>query len=227
MSRSCASWYLDRGVGRRHLERSPRDHRLLVPARRAFPGTSQHLARNRVLQAANPPIKRVCSPSRIFRKPQGPYGIRTRAAAVRGRCPRPLDEWAVRRGSVANRAGTAFGSRPPHAGGRYGAATVVVSPSRPSIRLLEAAADVLAGREHRVVAGAAWRELHDPHRFVAIAVTACVRGRLVERAQAIASPREPGHPRTPTTSGAPWEPGLAAGSRTLQTKRGGEEHLSG
>src|SRR5439155_6542288 len=30
-----------------------------------------------------------------------PYGIRTRAAAVRGRCPRPLDEWAVRRLSVA------------------------------------------------------------------------------------------------------------------------------
>ena len=35
-------------------------------------------------------------------QPQGPYGIRTRAAAVRGRCPRPLDEWAVRRGSVPN-----------------------------------------------------------------------------------------------------------------------------
>jgi hypothetical protein len=27
---------------------------------------------------------------------KGPYGIRTRAAAVRGRCPRPLDEWAER-----------------------------------------------------------------------------------------------------------------------------------
>ncbi len=26
---------------------------------------------------------------------EGPYGIRTRAAAVRGRCPRPLDEWAA------------------------------------------------------------------------------------------------------------------------------------
>ena len=26
---------------------------------------------------------------------KGPYGIRTRAAAVRGRCPRPLDEWAM------------------------------------------------------------------------------------------------------------------------------------
>ena len=30
----------------------------------------------------------------VVRK-RGPYGIRTRAAAVRGRCPRPLDEWAV------------------------------------------------------------------------------------------------------------------------------------
>jgi hypothetical protein len=29
------------------------------------------------------------------RKQEGPYGIRTRAAAVRGRCPRPLDEWAL------------------------------------------------------------------------------------------------------------------------------------
>ncbi len=32
---------------------------------------------------------------------KGPYGIRTRAAAVRGRCPRPLDEWAERRSSLA------------------------------------------------------------------------------------------------------------------------------
>ena len=30
----------------------------------------------------------------------GAYGIRTRAAAVRGRCPRPLDECAERRLSV-------------------------------------------------------------------------------------------------------------------------------
>ena len=45
--------------------------------------------------------------SRITRK--GPYGIRTRAAAVRGRCPRPLDEWAVRRGSVPNPAEGASG----------------------------------------------------------------------------------------------------------------------
>ena len=32
---------------------------------------------------------------------KGAYGIRTRAAAVRGRCPRPLDECAARRLSVA------------------------------------------------------------------------------------------------------------------------------
>src|SRR5688500_17503636 len=31
----------------------------------------------------------------VSEAPKGPYGIRTRAAAVRGRCPRPLDEWAV------------------------------------------------------------------------------------------------------------------------------------
>jgi hypothetical protein len=32
---------------------------------------------------------------------EGAYGIRTRAAAVRGRCPRPLDECARRRLSLA------------------------------------------------------------------------------------------------------------------------------
>ena len=30
-----------------------------------------------------------------FGRCRGAYGIRTRAAAVRGRCPRPLDEWAA------------------------------------------------------------------------------------------------------------------------------------
>ena len=37
-------------------------------------------------------------------EPQGPYGIRTRAAAVRGRCPRPLDEWAVATAKCSERA---------------------------------------------------------------------------------------------------------------------------
>jgi hypothetical protein len=39
---------------------------------------------------------------------EGPYGIRTRAAAVRGRCPRPLDEWAV---ATAKGSGSGAGSR--------------------------------------------------------------------------------------------------------------------
>src|SRR3954469_6153884 len=43
---------------------------------------------------------------------RGPYGIRTRAAAVRGRCPRPLDEWAERRASVATSASTESGQIP-------------------------------------------------------------------------------------------------------------------
>ena len=40
---------------------------------------------------------RVCGASDLVHENgrKGPYGIRTRAAAVRGRCPRPLDEWAV------------------------------------------------------------------------------------------------------------------------------------
>src|SRR6266550_931407 len=40
--------------------------------------------------------------NRLNRAPlRGAYGIRTRAAAVRGRCPRPLDECARQRRSVA------------------------------------------------------------------------------------------------------------------------------
>ncbi len=53
---------------------------------------------------------------------EGPYGIRTRAAAVRGRCPRPLDEWAVRRGIVPKHLGIArlTGSTPiVHIGGTH------------------------------------------------------------------------------------------------------------
>src|SRR5947208_12141547 len=48
-------------------------------------------------------------PDFVTRK--GAYGIRTRAAAVRGRCPRPLDECARRRLSVA-----ANGKHPPMLG---------------------------------------------------------------------------------------------------------------
>ena len=40
---------------------------------------------------------------------KGPYGIRTRAAAVRGRCPRPLDEWAVAKAECSARC---LGERP-------------------------------------------------------------------------------------------------------------------
>ena len=75
-----------------------------------------------------------------------PYGIRTRAAAVRGRCPRPLDEWAVRRGSVPNLAAIAhrraLRAERPTAVRRPGRSLPVaaVDPR------LEAAADLLARR---------------------------------------------------------------------------------
>ena len=49
----------------------------------------------------------ITSPRRASTK--GPYGIRTRAAAVRGRCPRPLDEWAEQNGAECSR------RRPLHA----------------------------------------------------------------------------------------------------------------
>jgi len=50
---------------------------------------------------------------------------------------------------------------------------------------LEAAADLLARREQRVVVGAAGRELDDPHRLVSIPMAASVGSRLIERPQAI------------------------------------------
>src|SRR4051812_24779788 len=47
-------------------------------------------------------------PNRLYQTvSKGPYGIRTRAAAVRGRCPRPLDEWAAPGGtSLPTRGGS-------------------------------------------------------------------------------------------------------------------------
>ncbi len=60
---------------------------------------------------------------------------------------------------------------------------------------LEAPADLLARREQRVVVDAAGRKLDDPDRFVAIAVTAGVRSRLVERPQAITISPQPCHTR--------------------------------
>ena len=74
---------------------------------------------------------------------------------------------------------------------------------------LEAATDVLARREQCVVADAPRRELHDPHGLVTIAVTACVRSRLVERPQAIAITPKPCHTWTPTMSRRLGEPGRA------------------
>jgi len=82
----------------------------------------------------------------------------------------------------------------------------------------EATTDLLSGREQSVVADAARRELHDAHRLVAIPVTACVRGRLVERLQALTVPPKPCHHQTPSTFRPAWEPGRSAGFRTLQTK---------
>src|SRR5438105_13947794 len=57
----------------------------------------------RGLQGKSPAEQELCR--------RGAYGIRTRAAAVRGRCPRPLDECARRRRSVA-----ANGHYPPMLG---------------------------------------------------------------------------------------------------------------
>src|SRR4029078_10361486 len=47
-------------------------------------------------------ITRSAEPNRApVQTRKGAYGIRTRAAAVRGRCPRPLDECALRAGQCS------------------------------------------------------------------------------------------------------------------------------
>src|SRR6187399_558340 len=70
-------------------------------------------------------------------EPQGPYGIRTRAAAVRGRCPRPLDEWAVANAECSGLLASGQGRREPAERAQADADGVgesAVSGSRPSIR---------------------------------------------------------------------------------------------
>ena len=102
---------------------------------------------------------------------EGPYGIRTRAAAVRGRCPRPLDEWAVARASVAN------------VPGPTGCAGASVGRARfPAVEtLLEEPPQLLPAAEHITVAAAALRQLHDADVCAARTVATLVRGGLVER----------------------------------------------
>jgi len=57
--------------------------------------------------------------------------------------------------------------------------------------LLEPTADLLTRREEIVVALAARREVDDPHALVAVAVTASISGRLVERLEAISTTPRP------------------------------------
>ena len=74
---------------------------IVLPARARFEvGTGVSTARAFVALLSQ--VTRMVEPrpaNHVTRK--GAYGIRTRAAAVRGRCPRPLDECARRRPSVA------------------------------------------------------------------------------------------------------------------------------
>src|SRR4249920_2693462 len=106
---------------------------------------------------------------------EGPYGIRTRAAAVRGRCPRPLDEWALRGGKDS-------GCVPAKSRLEGGLGLARVES------LLEVAPDALTTREHCLVAQSAGRELHDADVVVTVAMTARVRRGLVEGPQAVALP---------------------------------------
>ena len=80
--------------------------------------------------------------------PEGPYGIRTRAAAVRGRCPRPLDEWAVANAECSGllASGRVGGSSPSglrRSRTGWGERRLGVTAVDP---LLESPPDLLAGR---------------------------------------------------------------------------------
>ena len=57
--------------------------------------------------------------------------------------------------------------------------------------LLEPQADLLARREKIVVALSAWGEVNDPHALIAVAMTAGVGRRLVERLEAISTTPRP------------------------------------
>ena len=72
---------------------APGTHAASIPG---IPGTHDHRPRLGEIGAYKPETARLRGSRGDTRdRPEGPYGIRTRAAAVRGRCPRPLDEWAV------------------------------------------------------------------------------------------------------------------------------------
>ena len=55
-----------------------------------------------------------CSPASFQRVEKGAYGIRTRAAAVRGRCPRPLDECALQKRQCSGHSLPLWCSNRPH-----------------------------------------------------------------------------------------------------------------
>jgi len=68
---------------------------------------------------------------------------------------------------------------------------------------LEPAADLLASCEEIVVAPPAGREVHDADTLIALTVAAGVRGRLIERPEAITGAPQPRHDRTPTMQARP------------------------
>lgn len=154
---------------------------------------------------------------------RGAYGIRTRAAAVRGRCPRPLDEWAVATAKCSGRLRRGFRARTALSGGRgrrccerrrVGLAGVDC--------LLETAPDLLSRRE-QVVAGTAGRELQDAHRLVSSTVTARIGGCLVERPQAVDLPPER-HERSLPAIGRTGKPPGPARSAVCARNRGSAQY---
>jgi hypothetical protein len=138
---------------------------------------------------------------------RGPYGIRTRAAAVRGRCPRPLDEWAVAGAQVSGYCVADRSVRDGSDGFRL---------ARVELRL-EVASNRLAVGEHGVIADATGWQLHDPDVVVAVAVTARVRSSLIEWPKAVALPLSPHVPRTPIRSRGRAKP--TAGAQVCSLRR--------
>src|SRR6188474_2374022 len=81
---------------------------------------------------------------------------------------------------------------------------------------LEVAPDALTAREHRFVANASRRELHDPHVLVAVAVAARVCGGLIEGPKAVALPLSPHVPGTPIRMTSPARPARGGRIRSLR-----------
>jgi hypothetical protein len=115
---------------------------------------------------------------------------------VRGRCPRPLDEWAgKRKGTELHGPGSLSHRNLPHGALRKPAPENSRSERGLGLARIEPRLEILpdrfAVREHRLVTGAAGRQLDKAYVVVPLSVAAGVRCSLVKGPQAVALPPSP------------------------------------